>query len=1278
MFSLKYSREGRHLYAIIWMCVETAPTRVYPDSPMRDVLNQRPSPRDPNRISPVLQALPTSPRPLFHVRHRARPIAGIALLACLGALAPIAGASSERADFVRRARVIEQNELGAAHPAGLAWSRRADSLLVVPQGDGAEMLKIGRDRPSGPRRLGLRFDDPLNVTFDNRAGRLIAYDSRARQLVAVPAGADGLPLPGRATRVPAAQHRILDPQGLSVDPGTGRLFVLDAAGPRIAVLDPGPDGDLRRASLSTLDLDLPGPARGLAFDPMTGHLHVLDPAGERLYEVGGDGTVVANRDLAEFSLDDPQALVFAPSGDSTDDPVQTSLYVAEAGTAAGTADPAAATGQIAELSLVAVAQPAAATTATASLVQHVLTSQYDPPSPDSMGIAYIDATDTLLMSDSELNEIPSLFTGDNIFEIDYTDGSLIGTASTLEPIRFSTEPVGVAFDPAGGGRLFISHDDGGGKFFVIRRGNDGHYLTGDDQISEVPTGTFGDGDPEGITFDRNQRVLYTADGVDSEVYRIAPGNDGVFGTGDDQTSHFDTASAGCTDPEGIAFDPISGNLYVSGNPTDKIYEFSISGTLVRVIDISAADPPNPSGLTVGPGSNNPSINNLYIVDRGKDNNSVSGENDGQLYEVSFASGSPGNQPPQVNAGPDLAVTLPASAALNATVTDDPQQTLSYQWIEVSGPGTVTFANPNAVDTTASFSAAGSYVLRLTANDGQLSGSDEVAVAVSGAGGSSIVEVRVAASSDDAEEAVPGGSMDLTSSDLEMAVESTEQLVGIRFAGVTVPRGASILDAWVQFKTDETGSSAAALTIRGQYAGNAGTFTTASGNVSSRPQTAALQTWSPPAWTSIGATGTGQRTPQLNAVIAEIVGHPSWASGNALVLLIGGTGRRTAESFNGDAAGAPLLHIEYSTQPNDPPSVSISAPANGAAFPEGQSISFSGSASDNEDGNLTGSLAWTSSLDGPIGSGGSFARSDLSPGSHTITAAVTDSGGKSASAQRSITVTSSNTAPTVNITAPASGSSFVQGQSVGFTGTATDNQDGNLSSSLVWSSSRDGGLGSGASLTTSGLSVGTHTITASATDSGGLASNAQISVTITAPPGGSPVQIQVRVASGDDDTEEEGGPISRGSSDLELIFDHVAQVVGIRFNGVAIPRGATIQQASVQFQCDETDSGATSLTIRAQAADSAPPLTTASFDLSSRPTTLASASWAPPAWSTRGEAGPAQETTSLVAVIQEIVNRPGWASGNSLVLLITGSGTRTAEAYDGDPSGAPLLKVTYQQ
>ena len=46
------------------------------------------------------------------------------------------------------------------------------------------------------------------------------------------------------------------------------------------------------------------------------------------------------------------------------------------------------------------------------------------------------------------------------------------------------------------------------------------------------------------------------------------------------------------------------------------------------------------------------------------------------------------------------------------------------------------------------------------------------------------------------------------------------------------------------------------------------------------------------------------------------------------------------------------------------------------------------------------------------------------------------------------------------------------------------------------------------------------------------------------------------------------------------------------------------------------------------------------------------------------------------MLQEIVNRPGWTSGNALVLIVTGSGTRTAVAYDKDSSEAPLLYVEY--
>jgi hypothetical protein len=94
---------------------------------------------------------------------------------------------------------------------------------------------------------------------------------------------------------------------------------------------------------------------------------------------------------------------------------------------------------------------------------------------------------------------------------------------------------------------------------------------------------------------------------------------------------------------------------------------------------------------------------------------------------------PVNQAPTVNAGNDQTVTLPVSATLNGTANDDglpaPPATLTTTWSRVSGPGTVTFGNANALSTSASFSVAGTYVLRLTAFDGALTTTDDVTVTV---------------------------------------------------------------------------------------------------------------------------------------------------------------------------------------------------------------------------------------------------------------------------------------------------------------------------------------------------------------------------------------------------------------------------------------------------------------------------------------------------------------------------------------------------------------------
>ena len=88
--------------------------------------------------------------------------------------------------------------------------------------------------------------------------------------------------------------------------------------------------------------------------------------------------------------------------------------------------------------------------------------------------------------------------------------------------------------------------------------------------------------------------------------------------------------------------------------------------------------------------------------------------------------------------------------------------------------------------------------------------------------------------------------------------------------------------------------------------------------------------------------------------------------------------------------------------NEPPTVSIASPTDVSTFDSGATILFEGTASDTEDGNLTASLVWTSNIDSQIGTGGSFSTT-LSDGTHTITAEVTDFGGKTGSASISITL-----------------------------------------------------------------------------------------------------------------------------------------------------------------------------------------------------------------------------------------------------------------------------------
>jgi chitodextrinase len=209
--------------------------------------------------------------------------------------------------------------------------------------------------------------------------------------------------------------------------------------------------------------------------------------------------------------------------------------------------------------------------------------------------------------------------------------------------------------------------------------------------------------------------------------------------------------------------------------------------------------------------------------------------------------------------------------------------------------------------------ATAYVFQVSALDAAGNESDLSATLVVATGASAPVEfrVRIAGDADDVEENLANAALDLTSSDLELIqTGSKEQLVGMRFLGIPVPAGAHIVQAYVQFTVDETGSDPTSLSLRAERAANAAPFGNGAGLPSARTQTAASAAWNPAAWTSVGAAGAAQRTPDLAGLIQEVVDQPGWSPGNALVLLVSGSGKRVAEAYDGVAAAAPELVLVY--------------------------------------------------------------------------------------------------------------------------------------------------------------------------------------------------------------------------------------------------------------------------------------------------------------------------------------------------------------------------------
>lgn len=514
----------------------------------------------------------------------------------------------------------------------------------------------------------------------------------------------------------------------------------------------------------------------------------------------------------------------------------------------------------------------------------------------------------------------------------------------------------------------------------------------------------------------------------------------------------------------------------------------------------------------------------------------------------------------------------------------------------------------------------------------------------GASSETLREVDVATGNDDAEEDASGTVL-LTSSDLEFTYVGGEQVIGLRFQNVAVPQGATIAYAELEFQVDESPKGTVNVDIYGQNADNAAGFTATSNNVSSRNKTVAKVDWDDLPPTDVGGV---VRTPDLTALVQEIVNRGGWSTGNSMAFIVNKDPASTSdsnnvrifESFNGTKA--PRLRVYYLTGAGlADKTQTVGLRFGTVQIPQGATITsaYLDFESDKSDTQATNLVIKAEAADNAA----TYSNTANNLSSRTKTTAAVAWNAVPVWSQPDKFYQSPDVKDLVQEVVNRSG--WCGGNAMAFQITGTGRRT---------ATSYDGSTGTAPKLK---ITYDTSTLTAA---------QGCVGQTFTK-----------QIAIGSDDAEESSGSgsVNVASSDLQLIKDGANQIVGLRFQSLNIPQGATIQQANVDFVIDVLGTTPNiTLNVYGQAHDDAATFTTTKNDVTSRAKTTATVTWA---ITTVPAVNATLSTPDIKTVIQEIVNRSAWASGNDIVVILahqSGTGLRVAKSYERSPTSAPKLTV----
>ncbi len=175
---------------------------------------------------------------------------------------------------------------------------------------------------------------------------------------------------------------------------------------------------------------------------------------------------------------------------------------------------------------------------------------------------------------------------------------------------------------------------------------------------------------------------------------------------------------------------------------------------------------------------------------------------------------------------------------------------------------------------------------------------------------------------------------------------------------------------------------------------------------------------------------------------------------------------------------------------------------------------------------------------------------------------------------------------------------------------------------------------------------------------------------------------IPISTSSDDAEEiiSNNLVNIASSDLEMVNDNGNnQIVGLRFNNINIPEGATLLRAYIQFETDEiNDPGdSTDLIIHGELDVNSNTFSVTNNNISSRTLTANTTEWNNvDDWSAIDVASYSQRTPAITDIVDEVISQEGWISGNSITFIISGTGKRVAKSFDENDLGAPKLLLYY--